>query len=145
MGTETVNRPVNVANTGAGLKIRIQNNKINSRQCLRYTKVALVDIATRLKIALPSKLTKPILCDLIKKSASANKSPPKSRRVTLNSSPPKRRRVALNNVNSSSTSPAPRSSPKKKKFKNSEELYNYIEQFGGRRGNSPPMRGRVRR
>jgi len=72
MGKETLNRPVNVANTGAGLVVRIHNNKINSRQCLRYTKVALVDIATRLKIALPSKLTKPILCELIKKSAATN-------------------------------------------------------------------------
>jgi TATA-box binding protein (TBP) (component of TFIID and TFIIIB) len=73
MGTETVNRPVNVANKSAKLNVRIRNNKINSRQCLRYTKVALVDIATRLKIALPSKLTKPILCDLIKKSGPVNK------------------------------------------------------------------------
>lgn len=126
IGTETVNRPVNVANTSAKLNIRVHNNKINSRQCLRYTKVALVDIATRLKIKIPTtlstiamyniikktgiemkkekneytkselmniwtskklieraaerkielpplKLTKPILCDLIKKSAPANK------------------------------------------------------------------------
>jgi hypothetical protein len=78
MGTETVNRPVNIANKNAGLKVRVYTNnksgfKIDSRQCLRYTKVALVDMATRLKIALPSKLTKPILCDLIKKAVPANK------------------------------------------------------------------------
>ena len=78
MGTETVNRPVNIANKNAGLKVRVYTNnksgfKIDSRQCLRYTKVALVDMATRLKIALPSKLTKPILCDLIKKGVPANK------------------------------------------------------------------------
>jgi hypothetical protein len=46
--------------------IKLEGNKIDSRQCLRYTKVALVDIARRLRINLPQKLTKPILCDLIR-------------------------------------------------------------------------------
>ena len=48
--------------------IVIDGNKIDSRQCLRYTKVALVDIAERLKLVLPTKVTKPILCALIKKT-----------------------------------------------------------------------------
>jgi hypothetical protein len=70
-GPSTVTRPKNVANAGAVLKVRTYVNnksgfKIDTRQCLRYTKVALVDIASRLHIILPSKLTKPILCSLIK-------------------------------------------------------------------------------
>ena len=39
--------------------------KIGSRQCSRYSKVALVDIASRLGMGLPSKVTKPRLCELI--------------------------------------------------------------------------------
>ena len=71
IGNRVNNRPVNVANVRAPVNIRtFVNNKtgfmINTRQCLRYTKVALVDIASRLKIVLPKKLTKPILCTLIK-------------------------------------------------------------------------------
>ena len=85
IGNSSNRRPVNVANTKAVLKVKtFVNNKsgfkINSRQCLRYTKVALVDIATRLKIVLPTKITKPILCDLIKKSGS-NKNKNKSKVV----------------------------------------------------------------
>ena len=41
--------------------------KIGSRQCSRYSKVALVDIAKRKGITLPKKTTKPILCDLLSK------------------------------------------------------------------------------
>jgi len=43
--------------------------KIGSRQCLRFSKVALVDIAKRKGITLPKKVTKPILCDLLAKLA----------------------------------------------------------------------------
>ena len=43
--------------------------KIGSRQCLRFSKVALVDIAKRKGLQLPKKLTKPILCDLLSKLA----------------------------------------------------------------------------
>jgi TATA-box binding protein (TBP) (component of TFIID and TFIIIB) len=39
--------------------------KIGSRQCSRYSKVALIDIATRLGMGLPSKVSKPRLCELI--------------------------------------------------------------------------------
>jgi TATA-box binding protein (TBP) (component of TFIID and TFIIIB) len=39
--------------------------KIGSRQCMRYTKVALVDIAARLGVATPSKVSKERLCELI--------------------------------------------------------------------------------
>jgi hypothetical protein len=46
--------------------LKIVGNKIDSRQCTRYTKVALVDIARRLRIPLPKTVTKPILCALIK-------------------------------------------------------------------------------
>ena len=74
IGHATNNRPINIANKRVALKVRtFVNNKsgfkINTRQCLRYTKVALVDMATRLKIVLPTKITKPILCDLIKKTS----------------------------------------------------------------------------
>ena len=43
--------------------------KIDSRQCLRYSKVALVDIAHRQGIMLPKKVTKPIICALLAKAA----------------------------------------------------------------------------
>ena len=43
--------------------------KIGSRQCSRFSKVALVDIARRKGLQLPKKLTKPILCDLLSKVA----------------------------------------------------------------------------
>ena len=76
-GLKTNARPVNIANKNVQLNVRTYTNKksgfkLNSRQCMRYTKVALVDMATRLKIVLPKKLTKPILCDLIKKAAPAS-------------------------------------------------------------------------
>jgi len=74
VGHQTNNRPNNVAKKGLTLSVRAYVNnkkgfKIDTRQCLRYTKVALVDMATRLKIILPTKITKPILCDLIKKAS----------------------------------------------------------------------------
>jgi len=43
--------------------------KIGSRQCSRFSKVALVDIAKRKGLQLPKKLTKPILCGLLSKLA----------------------------------------------------------------------------
>jgi hypothetical protein len=81
IGHNTNNRPVNVANKKVVLNLKLRtNNKsgfmINSRQCLRYTKVALVDIAHRLKIPLPSKLTKPVLCALIKEHKPAEPAKP---------------------------------------------------------------------
>ena len=74
IGMNTNNRPINVANKNVTLNVRTYVNnksgfKIDTRQCLRYTKVALVDMARRLKITLPAKLTKPILCDLIKSAS----------------------------------------------------------------------------
>jgi hypothetical protein len=51
--------------------------KIGSRQCLRYSKVALVDIAMRMGISEPSRLSKPELCDAI-----ANKVKGKNSNVT---------------------------------------------------------------
>jgi TATA-box binding protein (TBP) (component of TFIID and TFIIIB) len=81
IGHDTNNRPANVANKKVVLNLKLRtNNKsgfmINSRQCLRYTKVALVDIAHRLKIPLPSKLTKPVLCALIKEHKPAKPAEP---------------------------------------------------------------------
>ena len=74
IGHATNNRPNNVAKKGLVLNVRAYVNnksgfKIDTRQCLRYTKVALVDMAIRLKIVLPTKVTKPILCDLIKNAS----------------------------------------------------------------------------
>jgi len=69
IGLNTNNKPVNVSHKSPNVRVYINNKsgfKIDSRQCLRYTKVALVDMARRLHIALPAKLTKPILCNLIK-------------------------------------------------------------------------------
>ena len=50
--------------------------KIGSRQCSRYSKVALIDIATRLGMGLPSKLTKPRLCELLQNFVTLNKNLP---------------------------------------------------------------------
>ena len=51
--------------------------KIGSRQCSRYSKVALVDIAKRKGLTLPKKVTKPILCDILAKVANKSPSPKK--------------------------------------------------------------------
>jgi hypothetical protein len=64
--------------------------KIGSRQCMRFTKVSLVDMALRLGIALPSKLTKPILCDLIAKHVQ-NKNLATKKQVVGNALPMKGR------------------------------------------------------
>lgn len=47
--------------------------KIGSRQCLRYTKVALVDLATRLGMSVPSVVSKPKLCEMISSFVKKNK------------------------------------------------------------------------
>jgi hypothetical protein len=97
IGQNTNNKANNVSRSNINVEIvfnkRIGKNKknpvglkINSRQCLRYSKVALVDIATRKGIHLPKKVTKPILCDLLSK---LTRSPPKRR-----SSTPKKKAVA---------------------------------------------------
>lgn len=46
-------------------QITVNKNKLGSRQCMRYTKVSLVDIATRLGLVVPSKVTKTQLCKMI--------------------------------------------------------------------------------
>ena len=71
-GIANSNKPVNVSNKSPNIRTYVNDKsgfKIDSRQCLRYTKVALVDMARRLHIELPPKLSKPILCDLIKKAS----------------------------------------------------------------------------
>ena len=45
--------------------LTVNKNKLGSRQCMRYTKVSLVDIALRMGLLVPSKVTKTILCDMI--------------------------------------------------------------------------------
>jgi hypothetical protein len=182
----TVNRPVNIANQNSRLEVRaFVNNKsgfkIDSRQCLRYTKTKLVDIASRLRIPLPSKLTKPILCDLIKKHAPATNNVSAGGRLISGSNKTLRLgkrlchtykrdvlvkfvRVLNKNVDtsimskdylcsliekltkkkkkpkspsvSSSSSTSPPLSSSSSKFKNSEALYNRIEQFGMKPNNS---------
>jgi hypothetical protein len=62
--------------------------KIGSRQCSRYSKVALVDIAHRKGIELPKKVTKPILCEILAKFA---QSPRPRRRSPTPPSPPRAR------------------------------------------------------
>ena len=66
-----VNLPNNVSKNAPGIKATVNNKsgfKIDSRQCLRYTKVSLVDIATRMGITVPRVITKPRLCDMIKQA-----------------------------------------------------------------------------
>jgi TATA-box binding protein (TBP) (component of TFIID and TFIIIB) len=63
------NTPTNIAFT--------QNKKvgfkIGSRQCSRYTKVALVDLAMRLGMSIPSVISKPVLCAAISDFVKKNK------------------------------------------------------------------------
>jgi len=73
IGLNTNQKPVNVGRKApTNLKFEMNKElgfKIGSRQCMRFTKVSLVDMALRLGIVLPQKVTKPILCDLISKHA----------------------------------------------------------------------------
>ena len=107
IGLNTNNKPVNVAKKNTPLNIKVSYSKksglmIGSRQCTRYTKVGLVDIAMRLKIALPKKITKPILCALIRKTVKNST----KQLSNINSESPVRK---LNNVNSNSSSVSRRS------------------------------------
>ena len=63
------NLPNNVSKKAPEIKTSINKNSgfmIDSRQCSRYTKVGLVDIAKRLGLDVPRVITKPKLCDMIK-------------------------------------------------------------------------------
>jgi hypothetical protein len=67
-GDNTNNKLNNTTNQGADIVVKMNNNlglKIGSRQCSRYSKTALVNIAHRLGIVLPRVTTKPMLCNLI--------------------------------------------------------------------------------
>lgn len=65
------NLPNNVSRKNPEIKT-FANQKsgfmIDSRQCSRYTKVGLVDIAKRLGLNVPRVITKPKLCDMIKQA-----------------------------------------------------------------------------
>tara|TARA_B110000977_G_C11085266_1_gene494456 strand:- start:480 stop:2213 length:1734 start_codon:yes stop_codon:yes gene_type:complete len=66
------NLPNNVSKNSPGVTTRVNKNSgfmIDSRQCSRYTKVSLVDIATRMGIVVPRVITKPKLCELIKNAS----------------------------------------------------------------------------
>ena len=80
VGQNTNNKSNNVGRKNVNMNIYFNKSigrngvnpvglKIGSRQCLRFSKVALVDIARRKGIQLPKKITKPILCDLLSKYA----------------------------------------------------------------------------
>ena len=63
------NLPNNVSKNAPGVVTSVNNKsgfKIDSRQCMRYTKVSLVDIATRMGLIIPRVITKPKLCQMIK-------------------------------------------------------------------------------
>lgn len=49
----------------APTNLQYSGNKLGSRQCMRYTKVSLVDIATRLGVGIPATITKARLCEMI--------------------------------------------------------------------------------
>lgn len=51
----------------APTNLTYNKNKLGSRQCMRYTKVSLVDIAIRMGLSIPDKATKVILCEMIAK------------------------------------------------------------------------------
>ena len=77
IGLNTNQKPENVGRKApTNLKFEMNKDlgfKIGSRQCTRFTKVSLVDMALRLGIVLPQKVTKPILCELIAKHVQTNK------------------------------------------------------------------------
>lgn len=77
IGMNTNNKANNVGkNTLTNLKFTHNKKvgfKIGSRQCLRYTKVGLVDMATRLGMTVPSVVSKPKLCDMIADFVKKNK------------------------------------------------------------------------
>ena len=83
IGQNTNNKFENVGRANTGMNIyfdkKVGKNgvnpvglKIGSRQCLRFSKVALVDIVKRKGLQLPRKVTKPILCDMLSKVAQNN-------------------------------------------------------------------------
>lgn len=77
IGMNTNNKANNVGKNAPN-NMSFTNNKkvgfkIGSRQCVRYTKVALVDLATRLGMSLPSVISKPRLCELISGFVKKNK------------------------------------------------------------------------
>ena len=111
-GNNTNNKANNVSRSNVNVEIIFNRRKgknginpvglkINSRQCLRYSKVALVDIAKRKGLQLPKKTTKPIICDMLSKMIKTPSPPPAPKRKSKSPSPPKRK----------SKSPSP---PKKK-------------------------------
>jgi len=73
IGYNTNNKAVNVGKKApTNLRFSMNNKlgfKIGSRQCMRFSKVSLVDMATRLGLAVPSPVTKPALCEMIAKHA----------------------------------------------------------------------------
>jgi hypothetical protein len=75
IGRNTNNKPLNVSKNS--LKIETYTNdksgfKIGSRQCTRYSKVALMDIAKRMGVKnVPKVISKPKLCKMIEDTAKA--------------------------------------------------------------------------
>lgn len=72
-GANTNNKPTNVSNN-TGLKFNTHTNKekgfkIGSRQCMRFTKVGLVDIAMKMGIQVPRVINKAALCKLIEEES----------------------------------------------------------------------------
>lgn len=69
-----VNLPTNVSRTQPNIRTYTSSQsgfKIDSRQCSRYTKVGLVDIAKRLGLQVPRVITKPDLCKMIENATQA--------------------------------------------------------------------------
>jgi hypothetical protein len=71
--------PNNVTGQAPNIQTFVNNKSgfmIDSRQCKRYTKVGLVDIAKRLGIQVPRVITKPKLCDMIKQATNPERRAP---------------------------------------------------------------------
>lgn len=67
-GNNTNNKRNNTSHGPINVRVKFNDKlglKIGTRQCSRYTKVALVDIARRLGLAVKPEMTKPVLCELI--------------------------------------------------------------------------------
>ena len=76
IGMNTNNKANNVGKNAPNMNFTHNKKvgfKIGSRQCLRYTKVSLVDMATRLGMILPRVISKPKLCELISEFVKKNK------------------------------------------------------------------------
>lgn len=70
-GMNTNDKRNNVSRNAPSVKVAYNNTKgvmVGARQCMRFSKQSLVDIVTRLGLPLPKKITKQVLCEILKEA-----------------------------------------------------------------------------